>query len=331
MSEVTMWSKSNCCLPTEVSSSVLNLDFQRRIHLFVTPFYTFCIYILNISIKGLSMFVLTFLSFAFVTEDTINVARITRASVNSFANVVTLEALPAVRNASSIQIEPLTIEGWELLEVFAQQLEEGALLKQVSIVSPRQEFSLKLGNDLVGIRVLEDGFCHDGKAETCKDSCLRLVDDTEVVVTPRPRASNGADKDVVYEESGPIRVLPNHADFSPAMKQLYKLFESGSCLDDLLPCPPMFTALMHPDSLSSVQGWDSTCANDPNSTLDSFSPSSAHVEIQKCPRNMVMDSRQSHTAVVEITSSKMIPLGCIGEFNTPDKTKPCLDDEYFPC
>lgn len=266
-----------------------------------------------------------------MTEDTIDVARVIRASIHSFANVVTVEALPAVRNASSIQIEPQTTEGWELLEVFAQQLEEGALLKQVSIVFPGQELALKLGNDLVRLRVLEDGFCHGGKAETCKDSCLRLVADTEVIVTPRPRVSNDADKDVVYEQSVPIRVLPNYADFSPAMKQLQKLFENGTCLDNLLPCPPVFTALMHPDSLGSIQGWDSTCFSDPNSTLDSFSPSSAHVEIRRCPRNTVMDSRQSYSAVVELTSSEMIPLGCIGEFQTPGKTKPCLDDDYFPC
>jgi len=152
-------------------------------------------------------------------EDTIDVARAIGATI--IADVVTVEALPSVQNAKSIQVEPGSTKEWELLEVFAQQLEAGTLLEQVSIVSPGQQISLKLGNDHVQLLVLKDRFCpkEEGVGD---DHCLRLVADTEVIVTPRPRPSTNIDADNSYDPSGPIRVLPSYADYTPAMKQLKK-------------------------------------------------------------------------------------------------------------
>lgn len=244
-------------------------------------------------------------------EDTIDVARAIGATI--IADVVTVEALPSVQNAKSIQVEPGSTKEWELLEVFAQQLEAGTLLEQVSIVSPGQQISLKLGNDHVQLLVLKDRFCpkEEGMGD---DHCLRLVADTEVIVTPRPRPSTNVDADNSYDPSGPIRVLPSYADYTPAMKQLKKLFENQTCLiEDLLPCPPVFTAWMHPETLSTIQGWDSVSSSDPNCSIHSFSPSSAHVEIRQCYRNKLLELKERPSTVIELLSSEIIPFGCIGK------------------
>ena len=196
--------------------------------------------------------------------------------------------------------------------MFAQQLEAGALLEQISIVFPGQQLSLRLGSDVVQLLVLEDGFCPEAKG-IGRNECLRLVSDTEVIVTPNPRVSH--DTGMSYEPSKPLKVLPSYADYTAGMKQVEKMFENGTCLvDNLLPCPPMFTAWMHPKTLSSINGWDNNCSSDPNCSLYSFSPSSTHVEIRRCHRNRFLESVQGYSAIVKLYSSEIIPLGCIGKY-----------------
>ena len=49
-----------------------------------------------------------------------------------------IQPLPTIVSAISIEIEPLTISDWELLEIHADELESGNLLGQVSVVYPNQ-------------------------------------------------------------------------------------------------------------------------------------------------------------------------------------------------
>ena len=49
---------------------------------------------------------------------------------------VDVQPLAEVANAVSIQIEPLSISDWELIDPNTQYLEEGGLLQQVSVVYP---------------------------------------------------------------------------------------------------------------------------------------------------------------------------------------------------
>ena len=71
---------------------------------------------------------------------------------------VDVQPLAEVANAVSIQIEPLSISDWELIDPNTQYLEEGGLLQQVSVVYPNQVLCLKFETDLVKVRVLPGSF-----------------------------------------------------------------------------------------------------------------------------------------------------------------------------
>merc|ERR1711971_716065 len=120
-------------------------------------------------------------------------------------------------DAHSVEIEPFSTSEWELMEIYADELEGGALLNQVSIVYPGQIIQLHIGNSVIKVRVKEQGFG--------LNNYMRLVADTEVIVTPKPRKfESDENSEVIYKCSDPLALLPNCEDFSPAMKQLNTLF-----------------------------------------------------------------------------------------------------------
>ena len=135
--------------------------------------------------------------------------------------IVGVHALSSIQNASSIQIEPVSTSNWELMEVYAQELEDGIVLSQISVVYPGQIFSLALGTDTVHVRVLDDGFTAEKSFDQSVDMCLRLVSDTEVVVKPKSRKID-ADDQASFPPSSPIKILPAEADFSTDMKKLHR-------------------------------------------------------------------------------------------------------------
>jgi hypothetical protein len=57
---------------------------------------------------------------------------------------VTLRALPMVKNAAAVTLEPLSTHDWELLEIYAEQLEESTLLGQVSMLYPHQILPIQI-------------------------------------------------------------------------------------------------------------------------------------------------------------------------------------------
>lgn len=218
---------------------------------------------------------------------------------------VKVHALSSIRNASSIQIEPILISDWELMEVYAQELEDGIILSQISVVYPGQIFSLSLGTNTVYVRVLNDGFSAITKESHHQivNSCLRLVSDTEVIVAPKSRETNYTNK--AFPSSGPIKVLPCETDFSTDMKKLHRICNSSP----LIPSPPPFTAWMNPKALKDVPGWDSTSFSEVDS---SFSPQSAHVLVKKTDSygNATSDK---DVALVELVSSEIVATNGIGE------------------
>lgn len=212
-----------------------------------------------------------------------------------------------VKNASAVYLEPLTTNDWELIEVYAGQLEAGLLLSQVSIVYPNQTLSLKLGTDIVHLRVLEKGFSLN---------CLHLVADSEVIIAPKPRESMKAtevgDK-IQYSISPPLRLLPSEAEFSIDMKTVLEAFNDyGSSVSKLLPCPPLLTGFMHPLTLSKqIDGWNEMCLEcdeDPNSKF-------VHVSLWKSHSVAAFHKRNcpNSCAFARIEQNTSIPLDCVGE------------------
>ena len=134
-----------------------------------------------------------------------------------------------------LQVEPLTSGDWELLETRADFLEDGALLQQVSIVYAEQHIPLWVGaKDVAWIRVLPCNFIGEPKdsvwPETSDDAsqrkassaadkaCLRLVQDTQICVTPKPRRK----KEALL--SPPLRVYTTKSDYSTPMLELAASF-----------------------------------------------------------------------------------------------------------
>ena len=188
---------------------------------------------------------------------------------------ISITALPVVKNATRVTVEPLTVSDWELIECFADVLQSdtlGGLLQQVSIIYPNQILPLYLAHgstmkssvsskDVAYIKILPDSFrvdSHESEdlaavggdddftSETDSSSssllnelthirseneaqnkdafgnmnrqkrfwnCLRLVQDTEVVVVPKARATLKS-----YAWSKPIRVFPIQSDLSESAK-----------------------------------------------------------------------------------------------------------------
>jgi hypothetical protein len=148
-----------------------------------------------------------------------------------FANVT---ALTSVTDAASIEVDPLTPEDWELLEVHSEFLERGALLSQVSIVYPNQILTLTVGAfDTVQFRVLPFP----------NKPCFRLVANTEVIVIPKPRPVEPA-------PSTPLRVVPCWDHWSPRMQAL--AMREGIPIPKVLPC----SIMVHPETLEEhLPGW----------------------------------------------------------------------------
>ena len=222
---------------------------------------------------------------------------------------MSVTVLTSVFNAASIQIEPLSVSDWELLEIFAQELEEGLLLGQISIVFPGQCFNLVLGSDIVNVRVLEDGFrpvLEDlGPSISNSNSSLtplRLVSDTEVIVSPRPRSKASENKDTSFPLSEPMKIIPCEMDFSADMTKMQNLFNESLTVDNLICAPPPLTALVHPDSIMNIPGWD--VASFPNHNA-SFPTSRVHAWLRKPHESREM-------AVAQLVASEAVPKNCVG-------------------
>ena len=146
---------------------------------------------------------------------------------------VIVRALPLVKDAASIEMDPLTSDDWELLELHSEFLENGGLLAQITIVYPLQILILKVGGrDTVKIRVMASAFVQDVH-------CLRLVANTEVTIIPKQRL-----KPVLKSPtSPPLRVVPTWDEWSPQMQAL-------ALQEDIhVPIVPPCTLMAHPKTL----------------------------------------------------------------------------------
>jgi Peroxisome biogenesis factor 1, N-terminal len=179
-------------------------------------------------------------------------------------------------DAASIEVEPLTTEDWELLEIHSEFLERGALLSQVSIVYPNQTLTLAVGAfDMVQVRILP----------FTNNPCCRLVANTEVIVIPKPRSLEPA-------PSTPLRVVPCWDDFSPRMQAL--AMREGILVPKVLPC----SIMVHPETLQEhLPGWKG-------------------VQISKrtAPLAVLSTLRGEYSSVVQVTESYDVLKDHVGKY-----------------
>lgn len=179
--------------------------------------------------------------------------------------IVSVKVLSNVDDAVQCFIEPMTIEDWEILEAHANWLEGGGLLQQVCIIYPEQILTLTLGvSDFARVRVLECTFsqkndhCNNLWADVDKSnpsknvrlsavSCLRLVADTNVIVSPKKREVTKAS--TCYPR---LRLIPCQQDYCNtqnwnALKMLTPLSHN---VISVLP----FSVVVHPNVASKIIG-----------------------------------------------------------------------------
>ena len=235
---------------------------------------------------------------------------------------VQVEALPYIYNAESIRIEPQSANDWELLEIHANELEAGSLLGQVCVVYPCQTLPIRLGRygDIAWVKVLNDGFgdadnrelsSHLGFDETYYNEddepegqlapqreCLRLVADTEVIVSPKLR--NGS---ATYDSRMPLchlLVHPTLVDYSREMEELFHLskFEKYAAAA-LTQCPPWFTVAVYPSTF-----YEQLLAKRGEMALEST---------MVCLQRTDAAINSMGAAIARIILNEDVPRGCIGE------------------
>ena len=103
--------------------------------------------------------------------------------------------------APTLAVEPATTEDWEQLERKAGHVEE-VMLSQIAVVMPGQAFALWLAPEgpVVHLRV----------TEPMLSACVRLAQDSRIVVTPKPRAIEP--EDAALEKSVMLRMCPRPGD-----------------------------------------------------------------------------------------------------------------------
>lgn len=170
---------------------------------------------------------------------------------------VNVSALPEVKNAIDLHVEPLSVDDWVLLQANADWLEEGGLLQQVSLVYPDQILTLCAGGrDVVRVRVASTNFGpkqslwpgdDDDMGVSSTPKCLRLVADTQVIVAPKTKAGEQT------RDTAKLTIVPAINDYSKAILELAGLLSVS--LTDAAQC----CAVVHPATFSRALGpWDTS-------------------------------------------------------------------------
>lgn len=226
--------------------------------------------------------------------------------------MIEVEPLPCVMDATDIYLEPCKTSDWEMVEIFAQELESGLLLQQVSIVYPDQILPLYIGSDYVYLRVLEQGFGNNN--ENGKVECLRLVTSSQIIISPKPR--NKTEKQLEYPVSIPLRIQPTVADFSMDMKKFFDAFQpvgskTPSCTkmsSMIIHSPPLLCVWVHPKTLQKLPGW--------KEINSSNNGGCANVLIKKCSNQeklFIKSKEKDSVAIANVSSNEEMPTDCIGK------------------
>lgn len=205
-----------------------------------------------------------------------------------------VKALSGVNCAKELLVEPLTVEDWELLELYALGLEEGGLLQQVSIVYAGQVLKLRLSNGAEAcVCVLPGNFEHTNPVwpdDNAALPCLRLVAETRVNVAPKPRAKVGS-----------LRLVPTREDYikDPSILEL------AVRLNVNVVSVSQGTGVVNPNTMAKMRGRQTT-------EIDGIFDLVRLVASREAA-DAAADEPDSKSAIVRVSTSIDIPEGCIGK------------------
>eukprot|EP00980_Cylindrotheca_fusiformis_P029544 scaffold23505_cov119-Cylindrotheca_fusiformis.AAC.3 len=167
------------------------------------------------------------------------------AGIPNLTTNVVIRVLSRISRCKQAHFEPKNAEDWELLESYADSLEAGLLLKQISVVYSQQRLSLRIQNDRIEVLVKKIVLERDGSGDPHQvagndSSCALLVQDTEIIISPKQRQQCKA-----VDWSASQRLIPCRDDWNEAMLQLHSLM-------GLSPHEPPFFSVVVSDTI-----WDS--------------------------------------------------------------------------
>ena len=173
-------------------------------------------------------------------------------------STVWVKALSWVPKCTRLEVDPLTVADWELLEAHADALEQGGLLQQVSVVYTGQLICLQMGPDVARVVVKDAIDKYTSAADDnvwpedpqsvshCTNTrCVLLVQDTQVVIAPKTRPRRD-DKEV----GPPLRLCPCDLDFGTAMRDLASVQKIK-----LLTVPPRCVLIHGTSSITDSHSW----------------------------------------------------------------------------
>jgi hypothetical protein len=190
----------------------------------------------------------------FYTENVIELSKSLLSEVPfPLPQYVSASALSTIEYATRVLVEPMTVEYWELLEIHAECMENRSLLQQVSVVYPNQILHLNIGKFDDRIRLIVKEVTSESTSSSSSSSssspsqpstsvwpkleeststastrslpCVLLVQDTEVVVSPKPRP---AKKSIPW--SSPLRLIPSDADWGDETLEILSTISNQEAL-----------------------------------------------------------------------------------------------------
>jgi hypothetical protein len=210
-----------------------------------------------------------------ILVDAIEIPSSLLPEIQNLPSVVTVQAHAQIPICTKLLVEPVSVEDWELLEVHSQELELGGLLQQVSVVFTNQRLSLQLKRDSVQVVVKEIFTTEESSSiwpttthkELEAPPCVLLVQDTEVIVEPKPRPPSE------QWSTPPLRLIPCREDWSDGMRNLARRANITS-----LVVPPG-CVLVNPTCWKSDNEW----------------------------AMIVLESRQDQMRLVRVMTSRLVP------------------------
>jgi hypothetical protein len=138
---------------------------------------------------------------------------------------VSVHALSCVEHGTRVLVEPVTVEDWELLEIYSDFVEQGGLLSQVSVIYQDQNLTLRVGDGIDRVKVKVTEATGSSLGTTCAKedsirplSCVLLIQDTEVIVSPKARSTKK-----VLPWSSPLRLIASDIDWGTSCATLSRL------------------------------------------------------------------------------------------------------------
>jgi Peroxisome biogenesis factor 1, N-terminal len=221
-----------------------------------------CFVLINESFS--SVFSICYFLILYLLAETENIISIPSCFGIPTNTPVSVQVISQVTDAKDILIEPVSVEDWELLEVYAEWLEGGGLLQQVCVVFPDQTVPLYLSqNDVAHVRILPSNFHRSSSFDDLKSiwpteeiqvvgnannlPCLRLVANTQVVVIPKPRIKVNSNNCSPH-----LRLLPSQDDYKGDVDMIYRIARQLN-LKVKAPLVLPHTAVVHPNTLSKMK------------------------------------------------------------------------------